>query len=169
MTDPIEEARALLASHTDAGCIREARHSGDCYVGTKSFDCGDSELWRIYRTAPRLLTTLADECERLRADLARVTAERDDAFADGIPARTWKAMWSGLRKALDDVRAERDARKRTLLDIAMLAHSGGLAGLDEHGTLVAIRRLSIAHWDDSGTLDDAKERVLRAHAGKVRR
>jgi len=80
MTDIVEEARALLAglrSHPwrrdrdmvqGAGCILVAK-------------CIDADAAGFIAASPRLLAALADECERLRADLARVTAERDEAIA----------------------------------------------------------------------------------------
>jgi len=43
----------------------------------------------------------------------------------------------------------KDDAVKTLKQIAMIAHCGGLAGLDEDRALVAIRRLSLRYWDSA--------------------
>ena len=56
----------------------------------------------------------------------------------------------------------------TLMHIADLAHCGGLAGLTEAEALIAIRRLTLKHWDkrrhtDAMTIDTlAAERAAKA-------
>lgn len=48
--------------------------------------------------------------------------------------------------------------------VAMIAHSGGLADLSEGNALIAIRRLTLRAWDNSGSLQEIKRRVRAALA-----
>lgn len=127
MTDPIEEARALLAKATLGEWSAEphgirprppwALYAGrdDSHHGLRllNMDDGDSNFAAnvaLIVAAPRLLWTLADECDRLRtalaeaeAKLAAVTAERDASQAE------FYERMADVSERLAAVTAERDA------------------------------------------------------------
>jgi len=54
------------------------------------------------------------------------------------------------------VMRENDKMLSTLRHIAAIAHSGGLAGLDDFDALCAVRRLTLKHWDSKQTEDDER-------------
>lgn len=51
---------------------------------------------------------------------------------------------------------ESDEMKLALKRITVIAHSGGLAGLDEFDTLCAVRRLTLMYWDSQQTEDEQR-------------
>lgn len=55
-----------------------------------------------------------------------------------------------------------------LRKIADVAHDGGLVGLTEHECLVWIRRYTLPYWDGSGSIEEARARVLTALEGGER-
>lgn len=55
--------------------------------------------------------------------------------------------------------ADNNDLRAQLVKIAAIAHDGGLCGMSEGDALVAIRRLTLAHWVMSGT---ESERAARA-------
>lgn len=54
------------------------------------------------------------------------------------------------------VMRENDKMLATLRHITAIAHSGGLAGLDEFDALCAVRRLTLKYWDSKQTEDDER-------------
>ena len=54
------------------------------------------------------------------------------------------------------VMRENDKMLAALRHIASIAHSGGLAGLDEFDTLCAVRRLTLKYWDSQQTEDEER-------------
>lgn len=69
---------------------------------------------------------------------------------------------AGMAQECKDLRA-------LLGHIADIAHCSGLAGHDELAALEAIRRLTLAAWDQSGSVDEHRERVRRAVSEAARR
>ena len=49
------------------------------------------------------------------------------------------------------VMRENDKMLAALRHIAAIAHSGGLAGLDQFDALCAVRRLTLKYWDSQQT------------------
>ena len=70
--------------------------------------------------------------------------------------------------ALLDALDAAEARERRLLadlaSISDIAHAGGLAGLDSHQALSAIRRRTLPAWDKSGPEAEQLQRVRAALA-----
>lgn len=57
-------------------------------------------------------------------------------------------------------------RTQILAQIAAIAHAGGLVGLSEHEALVAIRRLTLGHYDRTETMEQATASVRAALSGE---
>lgn len=76
-------------------------------------------------------------------------------------------QWSNNRQAMDAltrlVDAASDAQK-VLKMVADIAHSGGLALQTNLDALVAVRRLTLEHWNTEGSEGEYRERVLAAAA-----
>lgn len=117
MTDIIEEARAMLAKVAQHmwivetyGCVGGPH---GCVVdpdGGTVAETWSAEDAALIAAAPRLLAALADECERLRAENARLrekmpTEEEIDAIRDGIYAddRMTRSQLDDALKALSKV------------------------------------------------------------------
>jgi hypothetical protein len=110
MTDPIEEARALLAKATPGpwaiGVDRDRVYcSGDTIAETYTQDRYANAA--IIAAAPRLLAALADECERLRAERdarPEISPELAAAFLDDNDTpddfKRWLEVDCDLRRAL---------------------------------------------------------------------
>ena len=54
------------------------------------------------------------------------------------------------------VMRENDKMLAALKHIAAIAHSGGLAGLDEFDAMCAVRRLTLKYWDNKQTEDEER-------------
>lgn len=54
------------------------------------------------------------------------------------------------------VMRENDKLGAALKHIAAIAHSGGLAGLDEYEAMCAVRRLTLKYWDSKQTEDEER-------------
>lgn len=89
------------------------------------------------------------------------------AYGDCI-MRIWKVLdEAGVKRCGDVVDTVRsllpstaDQPSPALIDhIAEIAHAGGLRGLSEADALIAIRRLTLPHWDTTGGHDARASRV----------
>lgn len=72
-----------------------------------------------------------------------------------------------LPAILDELRAA-EAQERSiralLSKVAAIAHCGGLADLDTFSSLIEIRKLTLSAWDNSGSVQEQRNRVLLALA-----
>ena len=59
----------------------------------------------------------------------------------------------------DELIARLDELQELLAHIASVAHTGGLRDLRPETVLVLVRKLSLQHWDASGTSKDMARRV----------
>lgn len=51
---------------------------------------------------------------------------------------------------------ESEKMAAALMHIAAIAHSGGMAGLDEFDALRAVRRLTLKYWDETQNEDEQR-------------
>ena len=65
-----------------AGCVKDVRHHGECYVGAKAFDCGDAQLIAKVNLLARLMPS-AEESEALDNIRMGDAAVGDDAVLGG--------------------------------------------------------------------------------------
>ncbi len=79
--------------------------------------------------------------------------------SDGTPA--WTLWLPDARRGITAY-IEASGEARLIGHAADLAHMGGLAGLNEHETLVMLRRLTVGVWDKSGTDVEHCKRVFAA-------
>lgn len=56
---------------------------------------------------------------------------------------------TGYKQAYDEAMANYQMALARLAEIAAIAHDGGLRGMSEADALVAIRRLTLPHWNKS--------------------
>lgn len=62
------------------------------------------------------------------------------------------------------LKAQRDALLETLRHAAAIAHSGGLQGMTEWQSLVAVRRLTQPYFERSGSITETHDRLRAAIA-----
>ncbi len=110
--------------------------------------------------------------EYLQTPLMDWLRERADGSLRGTKFRETIAEIERLRaleKQFDDgvkwaasVRDDNERLRGLLRDIATIAHDGGLHTASEWEVFVAIRRLTLAHWDKTGSEPERKVRVAVA-------
>lgn len=65
-----------------------------------------------------------------------------------------------VRAACEEYAAgEVAALRQVLSDIATISHAGGVFGLNNEDAMVAVRKLSLSHWDRS--VRNVRERLAR--------
>lgn len=95
------------------------------------------------------LVTWRDSVHRLARIIRAIRAEREEA--DGIPAKTWRAMWEGLRKRLEHVTAPSyDAR----LESRMSGYEEGY----EQGRRDALRGVQGACLFEMGRMEERQRK-----------
>jgi regulator of replication initiation timing len=112
----------------------------------------------------RVNEEVCDENARLRDDLTR-ERNRSQMYADLVRAIAVALHGPGytdaskLAEEVASLRAENEALRKTLRDVATIAHNGGMADLTQWHAMNSIRRLTISAWDRSGSTAEQRRRV----------
>lgn len=109
------------------------------------------------------------------ADAARLALELECLLTDkDVPMPALSRWWDSAHEALRLHRERLAAtpspaaqpKDAVLSKVASIAHAGGLVGLSEHEALVAIRRLTLGHYDRTETMEQATASVRAALSGE---